>query len=369
VEICKCFPYINETAENVQSISEEEIRRLLENVREAECLILAAEGRSKSSLHIGIGQIKKEVKLVEDIDFPGRDILEAAPVLKKKYKKIALVINSSSGKTTTPKETAKGMAGFIKKRDGTKQFTIDVVTSKPRSLIGQIGKRYGTMLQLSGPKTKAKTANGVLKRGIMNDVYELGSMVLFHKIKEAINEDRDHLWVIKEIHKEMEIVGRIIDQHVDSTVYQSAVGKISTRGHATLGGLGPAKNVALMTAIRLQHVKRVMGDHVYLTGELAPKPRHGDTLILVSSGGENKPLLAWQKEYASSGANIFSIMGTQSSLSEATDSIIIGSPVNQFYIRAAFLLSPLPLLLVAKLKKAGLDIPPGIMDWYHSSTE
>jgi len=369
MEICECFPYINETAENVQSISEEKIRILLENLREAECLILVAEGRSKAALHIGIGQLKKEVKLVEDIDFPGRNLLDAVPVLKKQYKKIALVINSSSGKTTTPKETAKDLADYIHKRDGNKQFSIDVVTSKPRSSIGRIGKKYGSMLTLSGPKSKAKTMDWVLKKGIMNDVYELGSMVLFQKIKEALNEGRDHLWVIEEINKEMEEVGRTIDRYVDSAVYQSAVEKMSSRGHATLGGRGPGKNVAEMTIIRLQHVKRAMGDQAYLSGELAPRPRHGDCLLLVSWSGENKPLFAWQKEYEASGADTFSIVGNHSTLSEATDSIIMESPANQFYLRAAFLLSPLPLLLVAKLKKNGFGLPPEIMDWYHSSTE
>lgn len=368
VEICK-FPYINETADNVQSTREEELRELQGNLEEAECLILAAEGRSKSSLHIGTGQIKKEVKIVEDIDFPGRDLLEAAPVLKKKYKKIALLINSSGGETTTPKETAKDLAGFIKKSGGNKQFTIDVVTSKLNSSIGKIGKKHGTVLKLRGPKNKAKTSKEVLKQGIMNDVYELGSMVLFQKIKEALNEGRNHLWVIKEINKEMEMVGRIIDQYVDSEVYQSLVEKMTSRGHATIGGRGPAKNVAEMTVIRLQHVKRAMGEQAYLAGELAPKPRQGDTLLLVSWSGENKPLLAWQKEYEASGVDTFSIVGKRSSLSEATDSIVIESPANQFYLRVAFLLSPLPLLLVGKLKKAGFELPPEIMNWYHSSTE
>lgn len=371
MEICERFPYINETAENVQSIREEEIEELLNNLRDAECLILVAEGRSRAALHIGIGQLKKEVKLVEDLDFPGRNILEAAPVLKERYKKIALVMNSSSGKTTTPTETAKELAGFINKRDGDKQFTIDVVTSKSRSSIGRIGSKYGTMLKLRGPKSKVKTItkNWVIKRGIMNDVYELGSLVLFQKIKEALNEGRDHLWVIKEMGREMESVGRLIDQCVDSAIYQSLAEKMSTRGHATLGGRGPARSVAEMTVIRLQHVKRAMGDQAYLSGELAPKPRHGDCLLLVSWSGENKPLFAWQKEYKASGADTFSIVGNKSALSEATDSIVIESPANQFYLRAAFLLSPLPLLLVGNLEKSGFGLPPEIMGWYHSSTE
>jgi D-arabinose 5-phosphate isomerase GutQ len=369
VEICESFPYINETAQNVQNLSEEGIRRLLENLREADCLVLAAEGRSKAALCIGIGQIGKEVKLVEDIDFPGRNLPEAAPVLKKRYKKISLVINTSSGKTTTPTEIARDMVEFIDRNDTDNQFTIDVVTSRPRSAIGRIGKKYGTLLKLSGAKSRAKTTGRVLMRGIMNDIYELGSMVLFQKIKEAINEDRDHQWVIKEINSEMERVGGIVDQYVNSEVYQNLAKKISTRGHATVGGRGPAKNVAEMTVIRLQHVKRAMGDQSYLSGELAPKPRRGDCLLLISWGGENKPLYAWHKEYKASGADIFSIVGNKSSLSEATDSIIIESPATQFYMQAAFLLSPLPLLLVANLERDGFGLPPEIMYWYHSSTE
>lgn len=73
---------------------------------------------------------------------------------------------------------------------------------------------------------------------------------------------------IEEINREMEEVGRMIDQYVDSAVYQSAVEKMSSRGHATLGGRGPGKNVAEMTVIRLQHAKRAMGDQAYLSGEL-----------------------------------------------------------------------------------------------------
>jgi hypothetical protein len=369
VVICECFPYINETADNVQRINEEVVEKLLENLRGADCLVLAAEGRSKAALHIGIGQINREVKLVEDIDFPGRNLLEAVPVLKERYKKISLVINSSSGKTTTPTEIAREMAGYIQKYDHNKQFSIDVVTSKPRSSIARIGKRYGTVLKLSGPKSKAKTMDLVLKQGIMNDVYELGSLVLFQKLKEAINEGRDHQWVIDGMNKEMEAVGSILDQCVDSEVYQSLAENMSTRGHATVGGRGPGRNVAEMTVIRLQHVKRAMGDQAYLSGELAPKPRHGDCLLLVSWSGENKPLSAWQHEYKSSGASTFSIVGNQSTLSEATDSIIMESPATQFYLRAAFLLSPLPLLLVKNLKEYGLGLPPEIMTWYHSSTE
>ncbi|MBN1761501.1 MAG: hypothetical protein JW878_00270 [Methanomicrobia archaeon] len=369
MEICK-FPYINETAGNVRRINEEAVRKLLDNLREADCLVLAAEGRSKAALRIGISQIDKEVKFVEDIDFPGRNLLEAAPVLQSRYEKISLVINTSSGRTTTPTVIAEDLAGYIDTHDAAhKQFSIDVVTSKLDSAIGQLGERYGTMLELSGPKTRTKTADWVLEQGIMNDVYELGSMVLFQKLKEAINGGRDHQWVIDETNKEMEVVGEIINRYVDSEVYQSLAEKMSTRGHVTVGGRGPAKNVAEMTVIRLQHVKRAMGDQAYLSGELAPKPRRGDCLLLVSWSGENKPLSAWQHKYESSGAVTFSIVGNKSTLSKATDSIIIESPSTQFYLRAAFLLSPLPLLLVANLEKEGFGLPPEIMNWYHSSTE
>ncbi len=368
VDICQ-YPYINETAENLLSIREDEIQQLFLHLQDADCLVLTAEGRSKAALRIGIGQIHKEVKMVEDIDFPGRNLLVAAPVLAKRYNKISLIINTSSGKTTTPTSIAHDLANYIVKHDAHKQFTIDVVTSKPRSAIGRIGRKYGTLVKLSGAKSKTEKTDRVLVRGIMNDVYELASMVLFQKIKEAINDHRDHHWVINEINREMASVGRIIDDYVNSEVYQTLAKSMSTRGHITVGGRGPAKNVAEMSVIRLQHVKRAMGDQSYLSGELAPKPRRGDCLLLVSWSGENKPLFAWHKEFRATGADTFSVVGNKSALSEATQSIILKSPETQFYMRAAFLLSPLPLLLVANLERDGFGLPPEIMYWYHSATE
>jgi len=91
----------------------------------------------------------------------------------------------------------------------------------------------------------------------------------YQKIKEALNEGRDHLWVIREMNNEMEMVERIIDQHIDSEVYQSLVEKLVSRGHATIGGRGPAKNVAEMTVIRLQHVKRANGRSSLFSGRIS----------------------------------------------------------------------------------------------------
>jgi hypothetical protein len=369
MEVCSCFPYINDTAENVYRLREAGVRTLFEHLREADCIVLVAEGRSKAALYIGLGQLNKPIKLVEDVDFPGRNILEAAPALMNQYRRISVVINSSSGKTPTPRETADALARFMQEHDTGKQFTIDVVTSKPNSSIGRIGKKHGSMLKLGGPRGKVKTTDWVIRQGIMNDVYELGSMLLFQKLKEALNAGRDHHWVIEELHRELEQVGKLIDQYVKSPIYQSLVEEMSSRGHVTVGGRGPARNVAEMSVIRLQHVKRAMGDQAYLSGELAPRPRYGDTLLLVSWSGENKPLFAWQREYEAVGANIFAIVGNRSTLAEATRSIIIESPASRFYLHAAFLLSPLPLMLVKYLNEHGFGLPPEIMYWYHSSTE
>jgi 6-phospho-3-hexuloisomerase len=141
------------------------------------------------------------------------------------------------------------------------------------------------------------------------------------------------------------------------------------RGHVIVGGTGIARVVALMSVIRLQHVKRAIGDEAYLSGPLAPRPRAGDTVLLVSWSGENETLLQWMKESRIFGANTYSITGRESTLSRNTDSFVLPSDPSDFYLRAAFVLSPIPLSLVDKLDSRGLKLPEYIMGWYHSVTQ
>jgi 6-phospho-3-hexuloisomerase len=362
--------YINRVIKNVRNVRKSEFTAFFDDLTAADCIILAGEGRSQSALYIGMGQLNKEVRTMVDIDFPGRDILEAAPVLEKKYDRIALVVNSGSGETTTPKIMVKQLSDYIE-REKSDKFTIDAIVSNTNSSIGRIAeKKYGKTVELKGRERVPNTANALLKHGIMNDVYELSSLLLIQKTKEALNEKMNRTAVFKKIEEETTFIGKMVDRFVCSEFYQRIIDRLETRCRVTMGGLGPARNVAKMTAIRLQHVKRALGDEAYLSGPFAPRPRACDILCLISWSGETESILEWCREQKKFGAYVCSIVGNESSLSRESESFIIESPPVTFYERATFALSPLPLYLVERLNQRGFRLPEYIMEWWeHSVTE
>ncbi|MFZ2071279.1 MAG: hypothetical protein WAV32_06760 [Halobacteriota archaeon] len=355
---------------NVRNVRRREFKPFFNALKEADCIILAGEGRSQSALYIGMGQMNKEVRTMVDIDFPGSNIVEAAPVLEKTYNKIALLVNSGSGETSTPKIVVRQLADYIKRKKSDK-FTINVVVSDTNSSIGKIGKEdYGNVVELKGRESKPGTTNAFLKHGIMNDVYELGSLLLLQKTKEAINEHNDYKAVFRKIEVESKEISRIVNRFVSSDIYVDVIDRLETRSRITMGGVGPARNVAKMTAIRLQHVKRAIGDEAYLSGSFAPRSRAGDILFLISRSGETEPLLGWCREQARFGGCTYSIVGHESSLSKSSDSFIIECTPTTFYERTTFALSPLPLHLVERLHQRGFMLPEYIMEWLqHSVTE
>ncbi len=358
--------YISGVIKNVRNVNKREFQAFYEDLFDADCIILVGEGRSQSALYIGMGQMDKVVRTMVDIDFPGRNILEAAPVLEKKHDKIVLLVNSGSGETATPKIVVRQLSEYIE-RTGTSKFTIDVVVSNPNSSIGRIReKEYGHMVELKGREKKPNSTNAFFKHGIMNDVYELGSLLLFQKTKEAINEYADYRAVFDKIDEESKVITKMVKEFVNSDIYWDTIDRLETRSRITLGGLGPARNVAKMTAIRLQHVKRAIGDEAYLSGPFAPKPRAGDILLLISWSGETEPLLGWCKEHKNFGGYVYSVVGNESVLARETKSFVIPSSPVEFYERATFALSPLPMHLVERLNQRGLKLPEYIMEWWHS---
>lgn len=362
--------YINTVIQNVRNVKRNEFEPFFDDLNAADCIILIGEGRSQSALYIGMGQMDKTVKTMIDIDFPGRNILEAAPALERKYNKIALLVNSGSGETTTPKTVVKQLSDYIE-REGSDKFSINAVVSNPNSTIGKIGeKEYGHVVELKGRRKKANSSNEYLKHGIMNDVYELSSLLLFQKTKEAINEGKGYTAVFKKVAEESTVIGEIVDRFVSSDKYQQIIDKLETRSRITMGGLGPARNVAKMTAIRLQHVKRSLGDEAYLSGPFAPRPRACDVMFLISWSGETESILGWCREQKKFGAYVYSIVGNESTLSRESGSFIIESPSTMFYERATFALSPLPLHLVERLSQRRFPLPEYIMEWWeHSVTQ
>ena len=362
--------YINTVVKNVRNVNKRDFKPFFEDLNDADCIILIGEGRSQSALYIGMGQMKKEVKTVIDIDFPGRNILEAAPILEEKCERIALLVNSGSGETTTPKIVVKQLSDYIE-RNKSDKFTIDAVVSNRNSSIGQVGeKAYGHVVELEGRGEIPDTMNEYLKHGIMNNIYELSSLLLFQKLKEAINEKTDDTAVFKKIDEESTAIGTIVDGFVRSDMYRELIARLETRSRITLGGLGPGRNVAKMTAIRLQHVKRALGDEAYLSGPFAPRPRSCDILFMVSWSGETESILDWCREQKKNGAYIYSIVGNESTLSRESESLIITSTPANFYERATFALSPLPLHLVERLDEHRFRLPEYIMKWWeHSVTQ
>jgi 6-phospho-3-hexuloisomerase len=73
---------------------------------------------------------------------------------------------------------------------------------------------------------------------------------------------------------------------------------------------------------------------------------------------------------------VLSITGTRkSTLTERSDLQIVldeevkpGTP-RRFYMRTAYVLSPLPVRLVERLGEKGLRLPEYILNWHHSLTD
>jgi 6-phospho-3-hexuloisomerase len=132
-----------------------------------------------------------------------------------------------------------------------------------------------------------------------------------------------------------------------------------------------------MTAIRLFHIKGFLGDNVYIArGINTPHPRAGDLEILVSYSGETKPVIVWCDVFKKLNGIVLSITGTRdSTLAKKSDYQIILEEVSKpgqprrFYMRAAYVLSPLPVKLAERLSERGLKLPEYIINWYHSVTQ
>lgn len=353
--------YIERIIKNVCNIKENQFRDFYGNIQEADCLILVAEGRSESAMFVGLGQMNKTMITVGDVDFPGRDIIEAAPILEKKYKKIALIVNSGSGETSFPEQVVRELVEHIN-REKSKKFTVNVITSKPTSSLGEQGRQFGTIVELKGREENRKEEEPS-EEGIMNDVYELGSMVLFQKLKESINEGKDYQAVFSKIEQETEIIKQIVNDFVASDVYQENIRNMETRVKVVIGGKGPGRNVAKITAIRLQHVKRVLCGEANLAGPFAPRTQAADVLLLISWSGENATVLDWARNHKEMGGYVSSIVGKESHLSRESKSFIIDAPPTIFYERAAFALSPLPLHLLERIRKRGYKIPDWLVRW------
>jgi 6-phospho-3-hexuloisomerase len=378
LEMSMGFKYIEQIKENVLRVSERSLGMLYDVLEEADCIIPYGSGRSYSSIKISMSQLakifyEKTIMTPEDQGFPGNNMYEAAGKLEKRFRRIVLLLNSGSGSSQEPLTAAKDFAKFISENNSDK-FVIVSITSDPASPIGVIADRYGFVVELKG-RTKEVETIDYMTSGIMGDTFELGSLLLTQGVVKALFKRMKS--EIKRIHREyFRNIDTFIREHVASEIYDSLVDELTKRTNVFVGGRGSADEVAEMTVIRLSHVKYALGDHVYKArGANTPRPRPGDIGILISFSGETPTVVRWAKTLREEGCIVYSFVGrSDSSLARSSSYYIPIEAPNEdgprdFYMYAAFVLSPLPIKLIGKLSSSGLTLPEKLLRYYHSTVE
>jgi len=373
------YKYIDQIFRNVESVSLEDIARFHEYLSTSDLVIPYGSGRSYSALKIAMSQYAKirgapQILTPEDTGFPGNNMYEALDVLTNKYRDILLIINSGSGESFEPKVIAKDFIKYRERSGLHDRLKIVVVTSNPGSSLGKLAAEHGLLLHLKGAD---RASPDYTTTGIMGDVFELGSLLLFQSLIKMIylGEDDYHKILSAYIAK----LDSLIKRYTSSKDYESVLDILEKRSNVFIGGRGSAYEVATMLVIRLNHVKYAVGDHVYRArGSNTPRPRKGDLCILISCSGETPAVLKWAEDFRRIGLHVFAIIGREDSTLEekATHKIVLrdceeympGSP-RDFYLYSSFLLSPLPIKLITRLRNEGLVLPESLLEYYHSIME
>jgi D-arabinose 5-phosphate isomerase GutQ len=374
--------YVERISENLLKITKNNLLPLYEDLRTADCIVCGGSGRSLHSLNITMSPIAmmKKPKVVitrEDVGFPGRGMLDAASQLEKRHKKIVLLINSGSGESDDPIHLAEELEKYLEQTGSTK-FTMGLITSNPKSSLAKIVQRHGNVVVVAGREKKQLPASDAYSQtGIMGDLFELGSLFLLQMITEAISEDHSVERVLELITEEAPVLRKITEDAVDSEATAAALEILERRSDVFLGGRGTAEEVAKMTGVRLFHIKKFLGDDIYIArGVNTPHPRAGDLEILISYSGRTKPVVSWCNRFRGFGGTVLSIIGRKESALDLNSDLKIlleekvepGKP-RRFYMRAAYVLSCLPILLTERLSAKGLNLPEYILSWYHSVIE
>jgi 6-phospho-3-hexuloisomerase len=251
-----------------------------------------------------------------------------------------------------------------------------LLTSNLESPLAEVTRRYGSSIQIEG-RGKAKTSSVYSETGIMGDIFELGTLELLNMTIEAIFRNLTSDEVFKLCEAEFETIGQIIDVNVRSETYARIVDILEKGTNVFLGGKGTANQIAMMTGIRLFHIKSFLGGNVFMArGVNTPRPRAGDLEILISFTGETQPVLLWCDALQKFNGLVLAITAfNDSTLAKKADLEItlpeearVGIP-RRFYTRAAYALSPLSVKLAERLTEHGLNLPEYILSWYHSITE
>jgi 6-phospho-3-hexuloisomerase len=382
-KVCR-IGYINRIRENILDVRRKELSLLYESLKSADCVVCGGSGRSLYSLNAAMSQIaisqtgwrNKVVLTPDDPGFPGKNMYDAAAELERRYKRTLMLLNSGSGVSGDPLVMAEDLSKYIEEKRGTSKLSMGLITSGVRSPLAEIVAKHGHVVELRG-RGRAKPSFDYSEVGIMGDIFELGSLLLLFMITEAIFRNLEANDVIGLCEEEFARLGPMVDSTVESETYSRLVDALEKRTSVFLGGKGTASEIVKMTAIRLSHIKNTLGDTVYIArGVNTPPPRPGDVQILISFSGETKPVISWCDVWKKMNGTVLSITSTgKSTLAEKSDLRIIleeeamlGQP-RRFYMRAAYVLSPLPVRLVERLGQRGLRLPEYILNWHHSLTE
>jgi len=375
--------YVNRIRDNLISLKRKKLLPLYEDLKSANCVVCGGSGRSMCSLNTAMSQIamsqigwrNKVVLTPDDPGFPGKNMYDAAAELERRYKRILLLINSGSGLSEDPEAMTEDLARYIEDRK-TSRFSMGLITSNVNSRLAQIVREHGHVIELRG-RGRSKPSFEYSEIGIMGDMFELGSLFLLCMMTEAISRNLQVDGVFQLCEEEFAKLGPMIDSNVEAKTYTDIIDMLERRTNVFLGGKGTANEVVKMTAIRLFHIKGFLGDNVYTArGVNTPHPRAGDLEILISFSGETKPVINWCETFKNLNGIVVSITGTEkSTLAKKSDfgitikeTVKLGHP-RRFYMRAAYILSPLPVKLAERLSERGLKLPEYIIKWYHSVTQ
>lgn len=373
--------FMNNVIQNLQEIDLNQASELYRDLKSAGVIVPHGEGRSKGAVSIICSELAKmdRGKVIvdrSDVGFPDRSFDYAAPKLKQRFGRVSLLILSGSGRSLMPLVDAQKLALVISRAEKMGDYTIDVVTSDPESPLGRLGQKYGTCTYVKGRTvSEENSSTSEFKQyGILEDIFILSASMLLQSVAECIYEDSDPLNISEKINQLLVETNDIVEGVVKSDFIHSLTELLERRHTCFLAGLGSSQEVARMTGVRLGHVKRALGDHVYVAGDSnVPPPRAGDILIAISHSGETEVVASWCKTFKKMGGVVVSIVGKKdSTISSLSDHALYipsryspGRP-NDFYLKAAFATSPIPLYLVDRLQERGLRLPEYILRWYHS---
>jgi 6-phospho-3-hexuloisomerase len=371
-EICK-IPYINRIHQNVNEVKTDDLLTLYNDLYEADCIVLLGSGRSFYAASIPLSQLSiltgKTVISPEDIGFPGGDLYEAAHNLDERFDKICVLTCSGSGETTDPKISTYEIASYVREKNREEKFTVDVITSYPDSSIGKIGRKFGHVIELKGRGEKTSSDYG---EGIMGDLYELGTSFLLQAVLHGVHHE-DERKIFGYIDQRFPLIGKKIDEA--EWLYEEIVDIMELRCAIFGAGKGISEKVLKTLLIRLNHVKAIHGETVYMArGINTPRPRKGDLQIAVSCSGETKTVVEWATIFKELGSYQFSIVSNKNStLAKLSDFVLVlpdrEEEIRDFYVDALFVSSPLPLFLLKRYKERGLTIPPQLLSYWHSVIE